>query len=102
MTAPPADTEKEDEVVGPVELDTGIQRRHHNNDDEDDNVIGERLCAREWEDEVYRRTAGWHGQDLIHSKTTSPVHVPNYWVKCTIHSFGNVSCTSQMYIIAYK
>jgi hypothetical protein len=98
MTAP-ADSNKAAEVVGPVELEDGIQR--HNNDDDDDdeynnndNAMGEPLRVREWEDAVYRRTAGWHGQDLIHSSTTSPVHVASYRVECTIHS--------KMYIIAYN
>ena len=56
---------------------------------------GERLIIPEWENQAqYRSTNGWKGHDLIHSPTTSNVHlIDSYYVKYdnNINTNSNIS-----------
>jgi hypothetical protein len=75
MTA--AATDDDAAVVLPIEQSGGWIQRHH-----DANNNSEPISVREWEDEAFRQTNGWHGHDLVHSNHTSPMHVHSYRVEC--------------------
>jgi hypothetical protein len=76
MTAAPATDDEAAVVVLPIESNGCWIQRHHANDN------GEPISIREWDDAAFRQTNGWHGHDLVHSATTSPVHVHSYRVEC--------------------